>query len=166
MPNNYIFEIPIYRISFEKYTKKVNNWKVAQLSKYSYFNETDPKTYELYDNYLDSIKVPWKYNEVIGWICIYTLGTQYRADTYFMNNKSYSGLKVKKRIEYIGKTFELSIYPENSSEDIYELILNNLESLKKEKRFASKFIDLSAFKRIGKFINWKQLLINNNLFIK
>jgi hypothetical protein len=162
MLDDYFFEIPIYRIDPGKYDIEVNNWKESQIKMFSGDNEITPYLYQNYIYHLEKKITQWRYNEIIGWICIYSMGNQYRGESYIINCKKIRRGIVKKVFQYNGKEFELSIDNE-SSEQIFELLLNCLEKLYKNKR---RYVDLAAFKIIGKFVDWRKLLIEKNIFIR
>ena len=130
------------------------------------YRETAPDSYQNMINYFHStIWYPWKYNEIIGWLCLYILGTQFRGEYYFTtSNRIGKGIR-KKKFKYSGKAFEHSLTRTTSSNEIFEEILRVLERVNKnEIPFKNRYFDLRTFKTIGKFVNWKNLIDKLNSF--
>jgi len=100
----------------------------------------------------------WRYTQAIGWIRLYILGTQIRGEIWIVTAKKISLFMNKKKFEHYGKAFEISIYKNKSSIEIYNEINSILIVISKEEPFKGHYIDLEAFRNIGPFINWHELL--------
>lgn len=166
---SYFLDIPIYRCSVEKYFIELDQLK----SKIDSSLESQKKTLPDYDyedlaNRLFQLKVyPYEYNEIIGWIKLYVLGTQLRGEYFFEVSSSHphsikkrinKGVR-KKRFELFGKAFELSIRKEMNSEDVFTLLCERLERLNRnEIPFLNRHLDLSNLYAIGPHLNWLNLM--------
>lgn len=171
----YFFEIPIYRCSYEHYLSdldKLEN-KITR--------ELEPILKENYPEKFEEIKksrymkmsYPYEYNEIIGWIKLFIMGSQVRGEYYFETNlddkekikKRFDKGIRKKRFEFYGKAFELSINKELKSSEISELILERIKELKTtEQPFKGRYIDIRKLENITEFIDWKSLIKELNLF--
>jgi hypothetical protein len=172
---NYFFELPIYRCSEEKYLEEMEqlrrriNSEVPDVKGY----EKETEETKIYLFHRQSYN--YNYNEVIGWLKLYVFGNQIRGEYHFEcdpNDKRRTKKRIdkgirKKQFEYFGKAFESSFYKHESSEQIFETIIEEIEYLmKNETPFKGKVIDITKFEQIGKFVDWRRLLIELNPFNK
>lgn len=82
-----------------------------------------------------------------------------RAEYWFVNAKRIDVHMNKKKFEYFGKAFELSYFTgKESSIDIFQKIVNELEKLKREEPFKGRYVDMEPFQNIGLFVNWRELI--------
>jgi hypothetical protein len=160
----YYFEIPIYRCNQDTHIKEMKA-NEAEFTVEEY-KESAPKSYQnLINIFHRAIGYPWKYNEVIGWICLYIMGNQIRGDYYFISARRIGKGIRKKRFNYCGKAFEHYLPKNLSSSEIFQEIVKELERLNKnEKPFRNRHIDLKSFKIIGEFVDWKLLVDKLNSF--
>ena len=166
MVEPYYFEIPVYRCKIEKHTMEMKK-RESEFDNHE-IKETAPISYQnLKNHFHKTIWYPWRYNEVIGWVCLYILGNQIRADYYFITAKRIGKGIRKKRFQYFGKAFEHSLSRNLSSKEIFQEIINQLENLtKNEFPFKGRYIDISTFKTMGEFVDWKSLTKKLNSFNK
>lgn len=70
MVDPYYFEIPVYRCDLDTHTKEM---KIKEKGfKIEEYKQTLPESYQIILNHFHrDIWYAWKYNEVIGWICLY-----------------------------------------------------------------------------------------------
>lgn len=158
---NYFFDIPIYRCPVEKHTQELDNDKKKRLQDIVDMHGPEvikSESYKWTENHFDRTQwYPWRYNEVIGWLRLYRLGSQVRGELWFTNAKIIRRDLKRKRIYYRGKAFERSLYKSMSSTEIFESICKELERQKKEPPIKGRFLDMKIFLRTGQFINWKKL---------
>ncbi len=157
----YIFDIPIYRCSIEKHTQELNDAKTKKLQNLIDIHGHEvkkSKSYEWVGNDFDRKEwYPWRYNEVIGWIRLYTIGSQVRGELWFTNAKRIRRDLKRKKIYYIGKVFERFFHKGHSSIEIFQIIYEELLSQKKVSPIKGRYLDMKMFCRTGKLIDWKQL---------
>ena len=164
MIEQYYFEIPVYRCDPDTHTKEMKiKEKEFTVEEYK---ETAPISYQnILNHFHHTICYPWKYNEVIGWICLYIMGTQIRGDYYFTSAKRIGKGIRKKKFIYFGKAFEHSLPRNLSSDEIYQELIDVLERINKNERpFKNRYIDLDSLKTIGEFVNWEKLVDKLNSF--
>jgi len=170
---DYIFEIPVYSVSEKKYYEKFEKAITKQTTlNLAHFKDLFPLNFqEEHHRYLSKIRerlsdsFKWRYNEIVGYIGIYVLGNQIRAEYSYTEAKRIV-IKSKKTIIWIGKLFERSIYDKENSEEIFEILKEEIELVKKEKPFKKRFIDTSILYKTGRYINWSQIMKKENIFNK
>jgi hypothetical protein len=163
MSEKYFFEIAVYSCKensfyneFEKRKQKYFDWLYESSGGVS--REQAPHSYGHAEERFFQKYGCWHYNQAVGWIRLYVLGTQIRGEYYFVEAKRIRLLMKEKKFVWRGKAFELHFFPEDSSEKIHAEILVELELLHNERPFKGRYIDLEAFHEIASFINWRQLI--------
>jgi len=157
----HFFDIPIYRCPVDKHTQELDEAKKKRLQ--SLIDLHGPEiiqsnSYEWASKDFDlRLWYPWRYNEVIGWIRLYALGNQARGELWFTNAKRIRRDLKSKKIFYVGKAFERTIFKSQSSNEIFKTICDELVAQKKETPIKGRYLDTKMFHRTGKFINWRQL---------
>ncbi len=100
----------------------------------------------------------WEYNEIIGYIKLYILGSQIRGEYYSVNAKKIVKTR-KKQFELVSDKIEpeleLPLLEDNVA--IYNTILTYIDNCKKNLKIKNRFIDSSLFEVIGQHINLKTL---------
>ena len=156
------FEVPIYRCSLKGHTKEMELQELKIIE--SIPKQLYPQSHQaILNNFHVSQWYTWKYNEIIGYLNLYILGGQFRADVYMVDKKRHNKGVTKKKYKYFGKTLERHIPRNKSSEEIFQFILDELMDLNKRdyKRF---YFDLRTLKVAGKFINWRELIDKLNSY--
>jgi len=100
---------------------------------------------------------PWHYNQVIGWIRLYVLGSQLRGDLWRMTGKRFNR-KSRNQIRLLGKVFKINFTRDESSEQIRVKIEQELERLKNKWCKKKRFLDLQCFQTLASCIDWRKLL--------
>lgn len=145
-----VFEIPVYRITksdFDEETDKLVRDAIGD-------NDVDEDGRRGIRNIYT---YPYHYNEVVGWIRIFIDSIQVRGEYYFVAAKSIKR-GFKKDYKRIGRAFEMATFKDEGSHEIYLNILKRLETLKNDRLFKSRFIDLESFENVGKYIDWRTLI--------
>lgn len=150
----YFFDIPVYRLSEEKYDAQTE----AEIQG-NYLKNGRGKPPISYNDYFERMSIfhdPWRFNETIGYIRLYFLGHEIRGD-YYQHKASRIYKTRRKHIRY--KTYkladEISILNQNDAQ-IYESILLYLH--KCERELPKRYIDLENFKQIGQYLRWNALI--------
>lgn len=160
--DKFFFEIPIYRCSQEKfhndYDRDLNNhldtiWPNGE--RYSLSRHTVEFAKQ---HFWERYGAPWNFNQAVGWLRLFVTGSQIRADLWFTNAKKLLRWPKHRQISLIGKGFELTFWPEDSTPQIYETVLNELVEFEKHFRGGRLKLDLECFKNIGTHINWRALI--------
>ena len=165
MKKNYFHDVPVYRLSRERYYKDMQNY----IKKHMYsgspnhikmmegFHRKEPTQKLALENRLrKSYGGAWEYNEIIGYIRLYFFGNQIRGEYCAVNSKLVVRTR-KKILEH--KTWklasEIDLHWEPDSSSIFLQILKYLERCQKELK--DRYIDTHNFKAIGSYVNWKSM---------
>ena len=156
------FEIPIYRCTLNEHTAymQIEESKIKEAVPSTLYPES---AQAILNNFHASIWYPWKYNEIIGYLNLYIMGSQFRADLWLAKKLRYNRGITKKTFKYYGKALEKQMPRNKSSEEIFEFMLEELKKLN-ERDFRKHYFDLKTFKVIGKFINWIELIDKLNSY--
>ncbi len=156
----YLFDIPIYWCDGEefnnKYDQNLNKYmgNIENLSDYS-LNSDIRLLIEstFWKNYI----APWRYNQIVGWIRIYKLESQIRGELWFINAKRFSRNLRKKQFSLHGEAFEISIWPEQNSNQIFKSILKACIGFRNN-FIRNIFLDMENFNELGKYVDWRKLM--------
>ncbi len=167
MNMNYFFDIPVYRLSSEKYYEELDTYKNKHL--YDGWNEEDKKLkkqfYEKYperkanfeEHFFKKFGGQWEFNEIIGYIKLYSVGTQIRGEYFQIDKKRI--IKTRKKVfEWKCDKLvpEIAFYEGDTNTVIFDKICNYLEDCRKELKY--RYLDLDNFVKIGKYLDWQELL--------
>ena len=156
------FEIPIYRcnskqhsLEYKSYCNKVLN-KIDKVKDYNHYQDC-------IDFLNEHFYYEWKYNETIGYINLFILGSQLRGEYWLIDKLRINKGITKKKYKFIGKILEKEIPQNLNSEEIFNFIIKNLIILNKSE-FKTRVLFLNTFYSIGKFVNWVSLIKELNSF--
>lgn len=164
MMEPYFFEIPIYRCDQKTHTKEMEllekEWVKDEYKDYA------PESYQgIYNYFHQSIWYSWRYNEIVGWISLYILGSQIRGDYIFITAKRIGKGIRKKRFRIYGKAFEHTLHRNLTSQEIFDEILSQLKKLMKSDNVLKKrYLDLSSFLALGQYVDWMDLVDKLNSY--
>jgi hypothetical protein len=169
-----LFEIPVYRSSFDDYAKEMEDEKTEEVRRAA----------EGYDRNLLNLHPSaslreahlkraaaffnahrwygWHYNDAIGWIRLKGNWDVIKADYYFAGAKRIVRRAKRRTFEWRGKILELWLPPEASSANIYENLLHELQQLRRKAPFKGRYVDLEAFQNIGPFIDWRRAVAESS----
>jgi hypothetical protein len=164
--NNCIFEIPIYRCSAEQFVDDMENDTKKHLERLEQTSgatrETAPHSFEISEKYFrDTYGGPWQYNQIIGWLQICTFNNIVSGELWFIDAKRIYQKLIAKHYVMRGTAFELHNCNDKSSDAIYQMILAEIEKIRRKPPFAKRHLDLTLLQRLGEVIDW-QKLINKN----
>jgi hypothetical protein len=159
----YFFEIPVYRCNRQEYTEDLEERKAKLFHGLPSSMIESTANREILNFHYSNIWKPYDYNEIIGYIGLYVLGSQIRGHYYFIKGQVRKN-RVNKRFEQRGKAFEHTIHRDRSNEQIFEEIIQKLKKINNVKPFAGRHIDLQAFLIVGVFLDWRALLDKLNSF--
>ena len=171
----YLFEIPVYRIDQEKYLIQIAKYikkyfeKINKERRFLKLSEEAPDTNpKMYDHLVKTYGGEWRYNEVIGYIRLYTIpryDDRILGELWWVDAKRI--IKTRKKIFYKENYkcgFEVFGYEYNNKSDaaIFQLLLERMDSIKKDCRFRKYYVDDSLLRSVGGFIKWGDLLQDNS----
>ena len=98
----------------------------------------------------------WEYNEIVGYIKLHFLGDQIMGEYY----SSIFKMAVRSRVKVFNyKTYKLAseiLIIDKNNENIYEVINEYIDSCKL--LLTGRYIDDRLFRKIGPYINWKEII--------
>ena len=165
MKEYYFYDVPVYRLSRERYYKDMDNFINKNMSSGSvrhrklmeefYKNEPSQKN-AAEERLRQSYGGAWEYNEIIGFIRLYFFGTQIRGEYWGVNSQRVTKTR-KKTFEYktLKLASEIDIHHEPNSPSIFFRILEYLDQCQKELK--GRYFDISHLKTIGRYVDWKSL---------
>lgn len=164
-PNIFFFDVPVYRLGRESYYKqrkeKIDkdireNFILGEFEK-SFYERNPAQLETVRDHLAKSYGGCWEFNEIVGYIKLYFLGSQIRGE--------YFGVKAKKIMKSRTKNFEwktfklapeISIDANASSKEIFEAVEAYIEDCKRELK--GRFCDTRILKTLAPFVDWRALM--------
>ncbi|QDI75902.1 MULTISPECIES: hypothetical protein [Leisingera] len=159
----YFFDLPVYRLSRSKYYKWREETKIRPHEEnwLSVAGRPIPQeTKSALDQHIYEKYGPWEFNEIIGYIRLYFLGSQIRGD-YLSAEKKRNPISRRKVFTF--RTLKLApehqIWPEdqNSNQDIWREIQKYIASCEKQLT-KGRVIDSSKLELLGPHIDWLSIL--------
>ena len=154
----YLLEIPIYRCSRDQFDQRYDADLEAYIANlWPNAGDWVPDRDELIhikQRYWEQYGAPWRYNQTVGWIRLYTLGSQLRGELWFVNAKKLVRRPAHRQIALRGKAFELTVYPEDTSATITTRIRKDMLECVKEYRRVRLHLDLECFDNLAAHIDW------------
>jgi hypothetical protein len=156
--DRYFFDIPIYRCSPDQHTSWFAEEKRKSLQPFEATRETAPESLAISKQWFGEWHwYPWRYNEVIGWLRLYALGSQVRAELWYVKAKRIVR-ETRKKIFFVGKEFEISFRSVDSNPEIGKVVLETLRNLKRQSLYRKRYVDLECFEVVSQHLDWKGLL--------
>lgn len=170
MNMNYFFDIPIYRVSSEKYEEELDTnknkllydgWDKEHKNLKKQFYEKYPEEKANFEAHLfKKFGGQWEFNEIIGYIKLYSVGNQIRGEYFQIDKKRICKTRTKNfRWETDKLVPEINFYKENTNEEIFDMIYTYLKDCDKELKY--RYLDLDNFLKIGQYIDWQKVLFSN-----
>lgn len=165
MRAKYFYDVQVYRLSRERYYRDMDEYIKKHM--YSgipshikmmedFYRKEPTRKREAEDRLRKSYGGAWEYNEIIGYIRLYFLGTQIRGEYWGVNSKRVVRTR-KKILEF--KTWklasEIDLHREPDSFSIFSKIMEYLGKCQKELK--GRYIGTDNFKAIGPYVDWKSL---------
>jgi hypothetical protein len=161
----HFLDLPIYRLPEDEYYKKRSLYIESMVKKWCYQdtpsspliakrlaqNEQDFREHCAY-----KYGGNWKYNEVIGYLRLYLLGSQVRAEYWRVNAKRIVRTR-KKQFEYWDWKLapETELPTKGSNNEIYLAILEHVEDCRKGLK--KRYLDTEQLTTIGPYVDWRAL---------
>lgn len=159
MINDTFFEIPIYSCDQNELAQHVKNTVDHDMAQVKDFgNGFWQKQWE--EEYQRRMW-PVRFNALVGYIEVHIVGTQLRADWWFTDKKKiFAAAKDRGVIRWVGKLIEkgYSTQSMTSAEIFNDFRSAIVHAVKTENRLKRRFIDYSAFDRIGPYVDWLSIL--------
>lgn len=157
----YFFDIAVYRVAEGLFQSQYEAaWARKKAGIDANYGGAAPQERLTYfeDYFWRAFGMPWRYNQVIGWIRLYVLGNQIRGELWRHQAKRYQRIIARRRYECEGKAFELYVYPEDSNKAIAERLREELLSFQNELGNGRFVLDLQCFDSLAPSIDWHLLM--------
>jgi hypothetical protein len=110
------------------------------------------------DRFWTAYGMPWRFNQAVGWLRLYRLGFQLRADLWLLHGKRFLRRKAHKQFRLFDKAFEAWIDANMTEAEILAAITDELTDFQREWRHRKLVLDLEAFHQIAPCVRWRQLM--------
>lgn len=161
-PERYIFDISIYRTTERRFNAQYDRDLKAYFKRIWPDGAKDrlPKESVLgaEQHFWETYGGPWTFNQVVGWVRLYILGSQVRGELWFVRARKLVRRPRHRQIPMIGKAFELHTRSEESSKQIYQLVLTELKRFRKTFRGGRLMLNLECLLNAGPHIDWHALI--------
>lgn len=165
MLTTYLFDIPIYWCQQHKFDAEYDLKLAQHLSEFekrSGIPLNDNLRMSLTDSFWRNYIAPWRFNQIVGYIRLYWLGSQLRGELWFMNAKRAGRQLTKKQFSLKDRAFELHVGPEQSCGEIFQCICQKLRAFEKNGQ-RRLFLDWEQFENIGRFVDWRSLMDSSTI---
>jgi len=164
MRNKYIFDIPIYRKTKTDFNSEIETQVAKRIERIiSYDPEQRPLSQDVRQRQYHSVIAesggPWQFNQIVGWFRLFVEGKTIGCHLWWVDAKRLNRKMRNKRLylQTYSNILQERITNESSNE-IFNRLLERLIKLSKEGMYKNRYIDLDVFQRIGPFINWRKLM--------
>lgn len=160
---SYVFDLPIYRLAESAYNAKrdadidtimTEHPLVATPDKPSEAVRLAPQDAAFLSRARYRYGGPWQFNEIIGYLRLFLLGSQVRAEHWSVCRKRISKTRTKiielRSLKFVPET-ELPTRGENR--DIFAAVLRHVEICKKH--LPRRFLDTSQLSTLGPHLDWR-----------
>ena len=161
------FDLPVYRVPKEQYQEEKDDSIEAYINPpgdsenalmQRSFYARDPDAARSMRAHLDkAFGGMWRYNEIVGYIRMYFLGSQVRGMLFMVDVKKIMKTRKKLLVYKTDKVvYEQQLPHPRTNENIWQAILDYLDRAKRELK--PRVIDTELFERIGPFVDWIGLM--------
>ena len=165
MADIYFSDIPVYRLPQERYTDEMRSFvekkiqttfECDRVSK-SFSARQPNRVDDLRDHHRLTYGGVWNFNEIIGYIRLYFLGSQIRGEYWQMNGQKIRRTRRKVFERRTGKLVaEIDVPAQSTDLVICELIRGYLASCAKELK--GRHLDTGCFDATAPYVRWRDLL--------
>lgn len=161
--DNYFFLLPVYRLGEEKYYADLSTDFEKQCSAAwsEDFRQSNPDLVSgLRKSHSDSYGGGWEFNEIVGYVKLYFMGTQVRGE-YWSTIPKRKVRTRKKQFEC--KTHKLAVENE-ITEETNQGILNAVNEyvVDCQRELRGRHIDLREFNALKNYLDWISIFKSTN----
>lgn len=162
----YFADIPVYRLPEEQYRDAMEKYidemmygtdpELRQRRKGFYERNPNNKIH-----FVDSLKRQyggaWRFNEIVGYIRLFFLGTQIRGELWMVDMQRICRTRKKLLVFHTLKVVpEMGIPSGATSVEIWMILLQYLDEARK--KLKPRVVDSSMFEVLGPSVDWANLL--------
>lgn len=96
----------------------------------------------------------WRFNEVVGFVRLYILGSQVRGELWWRRGARLSA-RPRQPFEQRETIFEHEVEPSDSSERIFKGLVEELATAARDRPLKGRFLDCEVLERMGPFVDWR-----------
>jgi len=166
----FFFDVPIYKIEKESYEANqklyidecLNDDPEHHAEIEAFYRECPHAKIRNSDYFWRQYGGPWQFNEIIGYIRLYSEGYQIRGQLWYVDvkrvvrNPRHKILICKNA--GLGFGIPVDTPTQSTNVEIFDLIMKYLDSVRLLPRFKKRFVDSSLFETIGPYVDWKSLI--------
>jgi len=159
----FFFEVPIYRVSESKFNTAYDrdlekHWEWLESASDTPRGRMSGHLLRISENrFWETYGAPWRFNQVVGWIRLYVLGTQIRGELWMARARRYTRTG-RRRYRWRGKAFEMSCAKDMTSAEIGAEVEERLQRCVKDLRSGKMHVDLECFRTASQFLNRRGLV--------
>lgn len=153
MAARYFYDVPVYRLLEERYYAERDAHLKAELE---WAGIPPGKNLALEEHILDRYGGPWEFNETVGYIRLYFLGSQVRGE--WVTTRAKKIVRSRKNVFWLRwhtLAPEADIPSGATSEEIFKVILGYVEDCRRALK--GRFIDARLLAYVGRHVDWKVL---------
>lgn len=161
-----IIDLPVYRLAEDRYYAERNAYVDRVMGEHPLpTTPANPSTAigfsgpdaAVRDHLVKSYGGAWNYNEIIGFLRLYLLGSQVRAEYWRVGVKQVVRSRTKIFVLWDIKVVpETEIPMQGTSDEIFRAVIGHLEDCKRALR--GRYVDATTLKSLGPYIDWRALL--------
>jgi hypothetical protein len=99
----------------------------------------------------------WRYNEILGWLHLWSTGKVIGGDLYLSKARRMSG-RQKRMFRHLSQAFEIDLDSGSSNEQICSQLFGELQILADKPPIRDRFLDLTVLRNLAPFLNWRGLV--------
>ena len=161
----HIFEIPVYRCSHEQFDAAYD----ADLASHLQTFETpggpplERNIRAMFEGmFWQNYVAPWRFNQVVGWLCLSVRGRGFLGEEWRASGKRYSRVMRKKHFALIGKAFEVYCPSEMTSTAIFQEVVAAVRNFQESSK-RKVVLDLDCLESLGPFLDWRRMIDSPSL---
>lgn len=165
MAEMYLIDIPIYRTPRKAFEREINNRYHARIQEIRAINRAEPSDdikMNIQERITKEYGGPWRFNQIIGWLRIYALGTQLRGESWLTTAKRITRNPSHKQIAWNGNAFEFTTSMNDTSAQIRNELMEEVKSFASSLK-SHRYLDLPQFEMLSLHINWKKIMRHSRL---
>lgn len=163
MIERYLLDVPVYRESEDAFhahlaeaieARLVRTFDAQGISR----SAAPDSAARIEERVRVELHAPWKFNQIIGWIRVYTLGASVRGESWWTSETRVRRKPAQRRIEFSGNAFELTFHDQENDATIAREVRSALLASVRDFARRGLSLDLEAFDNVAPLLPWNSLL--------
>lgn len=150
-----VLEIAVYRKDPEKLVADLNRLYLNRsLTFIPRLTMDELKAHPAYNYFWEGQGNPYPYNQVVGWIVLWTRSDSILGECYAVNGQRINHACKKLPFQWLGRAFDVYVFDDDTDTTIPVKIREEMKLLTKSGTFKNRWIDLEAFDNLAPYIRW------------